>query len=275
VGKNMRERLALLSQLEDAVPDGFVEITNFEALSAERRGLTVEGHPDDLALSEGIVEELIDAGVNLTNISLTDGGARELTNWSSADLVEARKGESINSLKESGVALAVHVGLPDRRLLQHARKGIEVVKAVVAITDPEFILVTNEGDEHPDHASAALITLMATKDIPIYMMDTVTTRDINNNPIIFTHAFEISAQAAKRRDSAFLEHVTQTDRLAGDDQINFDEAFLLHRSRGLQFEKQHAAVLFHATPERGDPVGEILREKVVFRSQDTRRMNGR
>lgn len=253
------ERLMSAKRFGEAFDKGFGRVIDEKKLHAANRGIVIQAHPDDTALGEGAIELLTKQDVGLTAVTLTDGGGRNLKNYSKEELIRERIPEDFLSMDISGIAEGYHLGITDGELSENEDRGIAAVQGLIVARDPEFIIVTNEADPHEDHASAGRIALAAANnEIPVYMMDTVTQYAADGGFLNPTHVFGLSYATKLQRDSAYKAHRTQTRDLPIHEMDDVNRVLELPHERGSQNRVKRAAVLFHTGNAKADPIGNLL-----------------
>jgi LmbE family N-acetylglucosaminyl deacetylase len=132
-------------------------------LGARRRLVVVAPHPDDEVLGcGGLICSAIEAGYELSVISLTDGEAAypDDHNWPPSRLAAVRRAELAAAVSALGgdPDRITHVGIADGRIAANLDKAL----AALAHLGPlDTVLVTWASDGHPDHEAAAQAVLMA------------------------------------------------------------------------------------------------------------------
>ncbi len=116
--------------------------------------LAVGAHPDDVELGcGGIVARLAAAGRSVGVADLTAGEA------GSRGDASTRADEAATAAGALGLAWRVCLGLPDGGLAAAEDGQLEAVVALIRAARPRIVLVPDEGDPHPDHAAAGVLTV--------------------------------------------------------------------------------------------------------------------
>lgn len=247
----------------------FSQVTNPDLVGAKRRGLLIEAHPDDSALAEGALELLTSRGVGMTIATLTDGGARSIRGMRPEHLVQRRKIEGVRGAVTSHAARLLHAALPyDGTLSEHEEECIAVVEGIIAVHNPEFVVVTNTQDMHGDHASAGKIAQKATHGkVPVYEMDTITFGGIHGSELPLTHVLHIPPHIKKQRDESYRSHTSQTRELPPHEALEVERVIQMPSHRGRERGVFEAAVL-HQVQGDGDPIGELLEPFLLFNREE-------
>lgn len=226
-------------------------VTNPDKLFASKKGVVVEAHADDKAMG-------VDVGA-LTIVTLTNGAARNVANYTPEQLRIQRINEGIRSVEIMGGTQIYYGDLPDGELLHYQKDARIFLSEVVEKTQPDFLIAPHPDDPHVDHAIAAEVTKAVAEDvIPIYFMDTITGNDKNGQQIVPTHYIPLSQRAIRKRNRAYLANESQVTNLPPHELRDVHAVLRMPRRRGREIGEKFAGVLVHHNPSLGDPVEEIL-----------------
>jgi len=140
----------------------------------------VAPHPDDETLGLGaMTAQLIDSGVDVRVIAVSDGGAAQpgATPSERARTEITRRYELRRAASILGFPAPVSLGLPDGRLADHEDKLAELLVGTLDAAAPgTWCAATWRGDGHPDHeavgraaAEACARTGAALLEYPVWM----------------------------------------------------------------------------------------------------------
>lgn len=119
-------------------------------------------HQDDEVLGcGGTIKRLIDAGADVMVVYLTDGGMGSQDH--EEDLVNRRKKEAINGLKELGCEKYRFLGFPDG-MLEMNKTTLGAVAAIVHERQPFGIFLPNLLDGAMDHIMTSVIVTNVLRD---------------------------------------------------------------------------------------------------------------
>ena len=167
-----------------------------------RRALVVAPHPDDESVGcGGLVALLADAGCDVDVVFATDGEATIGSPLPAQELSATRRAEAAAACRILGVTRAPRfLGLPDGALSAHGDELAAAVRAAVAETSPEVVLVPWFGDGHPDHRAVADAVGAAGADAEVWGYETWT-------PLPANRIVDVSAVVDRKRD-AIAAHAT-------------------------------------------------------------------
>jgi LmbE family N-acetylglucosaminyl deacetylase len=233
-----------------------------EKLSAKRRAIVVEAHPDDAALAEGLDVKLSRKGVGVIIATFTDGAAR-FDGIDGEKLAAQRRGESINSAKKSEAAMVINFGYPDGKLSDNEAAVIESFADLVDSIDPELIILPHELDPHEDHAGAHRIAKkVAQGGLPLYSMDTISMKDRYGSPIVPTHYFSLSSEEYSIRNEAYLAHKSQVTNLPSHESRAVRDVLELPQRRGDEIHIPYAGIVVKDLRSERDPIKSLFRGEI-------------
>jgi len=127
------------------------------ASAAGRSCIVVAPHPDDETFACGaLIARKLAAGTPVHVLVLTDGGASH-PGMAPEQLAAVRRAELARACQVLG--LGIHsvrqLDYPDGRLAEHIRDASEVLSQTIRELRPDDVLVTSQGDGHPDHVAAS------------------------------------------------------------------------------------------------------------------------
>lgn len=126
-----------------------------------KKVLFVGPHPDDIEIAcGGLVSELVDLGVKVKFLNVTDGGGGSVEPLSIETLVEQRHEECIESSKLLNVDSVEILDFPDGGIYDVNAMAIEIAKRILeykpdTVFCPDPLLDT---ETHPDHLNCARAT---------------------------------------------------------------------------------------------------------------------
>lgn len=129
-------------------------------LGSPRRLLVVAPHPDDEAIGAyTLMHRLRRRGVSVRVVVVTDGAASHPASgrWPKRRLVAERQRESRRVLRRIGVAAGAvtFLGLPDGNLHTRTAAARRGLARAIGHAGPALVVVPADGDDHPDHRTAA------------------------------------------------------------------------------------------------------------------------
>lgn len=238
--------------------NGFRTIIDKEKLSAKKKVILVEAHPDDAALAEGLDVTLARKGVGVIIVTFTDGRAR-FGGANESELIERRRKESIKSAEISGAGMVLNLGYPDGALSSVEPEAIDSFGQVIADLNPDFVIAPHEFDEHIDHASAFSIAKKTMNgSLPLYAMDTISRTTSYGETIVPTHYFPLSESEKRIRDDAYLAHGSQVSNLPPHEYKAVKDVLDLPNKRGQEIKRRHAGIVVRDMSSNADPIAEIL-----------------
>jgi len=142
--------------------------------------IVVAPHPDDETLGLGaMAAQLAAAGVNVTVVSVSDGGAAEpaAPRAQRLQLESRRRSELCRAAEVLGIRTRTSLGLPDGRLAGYVDELTDSLTAILDEATPgTWCAATWRGDGHPDHeavgraaAGACARTGATLLEYPIWM----------------------------------------------------------------------------------------------------------
>jgi LmbE family N-acetylglucosaminyl deacetylase len=178
-------------------------------------------HPDDEILACGaLLAEHARAGGSTKIVAVTDGEASHSHNELSdrQTLGETRRAEQVAGLSILGVEdeAVQRLRLPDGQVALHANQLERQLSGILLDTD--LVISTWRSDGHPDHEACGLTAakVCAARKIkfleaPVWMWHWASPGD-QRVPWPRLCAFEMSAEANRRRRSAIVAHASQLSR---------------------------------------------------------------
>jgi LmbE family N-acetylglucosaminyl deacetylase len=130
-------------------------------MSTCRRLIVIAPHPDDEILGMGgTAAALAEVGVDVSVVSVTDGGASHpgSPTYGRGDLERVRRLESITALGDLGLAPPHRLGLPDGRIAAHEDELHDELSDFLHDCGPgTWCAATYSGDGHPDHEATGRV----------------------------------------------------------------------------------------------------------------------
>jgi len=137
---------------------GFVPIPN---ILESKKVLFVGPHPDDIEIAcGGLVGELVDLGIEVKFLVVTDGGAGTNEPISIEKLVKIRHEESINAAKHLKVDSVEVLDFPDGGIYDLNAMATEIARRIIDFK-PDTVICPDphlEVEIHPDHLNCARAT---------------------------------------------------------------------------------------------------------------------
>lgn len=137
---------------------GFVPIPN---ILESKRVLFVGPHPDDIEIAcGGLVSELVDLGVKVKFLIVTDGGAGSVQPISIEKLVKTRFEESNDSGKFLRVDSVEILDFPDGGIYDPTAMTVEIAKRIIEFK-PDTVICPDpllDTEIHPDHLNCGRST---------------------------------------------------------------------------------------------------------------------
>ena len=167
------------------------------------RVLAIGAHPDDIEIfMYGLIARFKEEGHEILMFVATDGslGGKE----KDQNLIETRKKESINALKDIG---KLHfLGLPDGDLGDHLNHKI-IIKEKIKVTKPDVVITHYKEDYHSDHRILSdYVTNITGHDVPVIFCDTMMgLKFIPNYYVDITKYF-------KAKQNAIMKHESQNPK---------------------------------------------------------------
>ncbi|MGU3432946.1 PIG-L deacetylase family protein [Actinomycetes bacterium M1A6_2h] len=195
-------------------------------MSTCRRLVVIAPHPDDEILGlGGTAAALAEAGVDVSLVSVTDGGASHpgSPTHGRADLERIRRLESISALGELGLPPPHRLGLPDGGIAQHEDDLEAELTEFIGDGEPgTWCAATYSGDGHPDHeatgrvaarvAAAAGLTYV---EYPIWMWHWAVPDD-DSVPWNRARTVTLSPEQVSAKRRAVSRFRSQTEDLSSD-----------------------------------------------------------
>jgi len=140
---------------------GYVPLPN---ILESKKVLFVGPHPDDIEIAcGGLVSELVDLGVKVKFLIVTDGGSGSNDSTSIEKIVQTRKDESIKSAKFLRIDGIDILDFPDGGIYDTNLMATEIAKKILDFK-PDTVLCPDpllETEIHPDHINCASATKRA------------------------------------------------------------------------------------------------------------------
>lgn len=242
------------------MPERLHVVTNEEMLSASLQGGIIEAHPDDWVMFGA------QKSMGLTVITLTDGAARNLPDYSAESLKNQRKAESIRSNRIAGHAQLYAYDLPDGSLEEYTDEATGFVSDVVEDNKLQFLIAPHPRDPHADHEAAARIaTLAANDEIPVYYMDTISGKDKYGYAVQPSHYLPLTRNEVRRRKRGYLANESQTQGIPSQEMRDVFSVFDMPKRRGQDIGVPFATSLLKDGSSTTDPLGEILGDQIRIR----------
>ncbi|WKZ82335.1 MAG: PIG-L deacetylase family protein [Acidimicrobiia bacterium] len=134
-------------------------------LPAGNRVVVVAPHPDDeTIMCGGTVAALVDRGVTVALVAVSDGEAGGDPRLSRATVASRRRDEQVHAAAVLGIRETIRLGLPDGLLRQHVSDlSAELARFLIEF-GPGSILAPWWLDGHPDHEAVAEAIAMTVDD---------------------------------------------------------------------------------------------------------------
>jgi len=136
---------------------------------AEKHALVISPHPDDLEIGMGgTVAKLVDSGVKIISLVVTDGRrSTSVYGLSEDELVELRESEVRESVGILGIDFLVLLRLRDMKEKKNQVEFKKELSETITRFNPEEIYLPHpEIDKHPTHRVVSSITLEAVTETP-------------------------------------------------------------------------------------------------------------
>lgn len=225
---------------------GFIPIPN---ILESKKVLFVGPHPDDIEIAcGGLVSELVDLGVKVRFLIVTDGGAGAKEHISIEKLVQIRKEESTKAAEFLKIESVEVLDFPDGGIYDLNLMATEIAKRILDFK-PDTVICPDpllETETHPDHLNCAKATCNA-----------VIISQFRNSAI--RHGIDIQKdfEMAKGMNLAYY-YTTRHNSIIPVSGINFGkkiEAIKLHASQIDQSFEQIKMYLYYKATTLGKEVG--------------------
>lgn len=136
---------------------------------AEKHALVISPHPDDLEIGMGgTVAKLVDSGVKIISLVVTDGRrSTSVYGLSEDELVELRESEVRESVGILGIDFLVLLRLRDMKEKKNQVEFKKELSETITRFNPEEIYLPHpEIDKHPTHRAVSSIALEAVTETP-------------------------------------------------------------------------------------------------------------
>jgi LmbE family N-acetylglucosaminyl deacetylase len=136
---------------------------------AEKHALVISPHPDDLEIGMGgTVAKLVDSGVKIISLVVTDGRrSTSVYGLSEDELVELRESEVRDSVGILGIDYLILLRLRDMKEEKNQAEFKKELSETITRFKPEEIYLPHpEIDKHPTHKVVSSITLEAVTETP-------------------------------------------------------------------------------------------------------------
>lgn len=135
----------------------------------EKHALVISPHPDDLEIGMGgTVAKLVDSGVRIISLVVTDGRrSTSVYGLSEDELVELRESEVRESVGILGIDFLILLRLRDMKEKKNQAEFKKELSETITKFKPEEIYLPHpEIDKHPTHRVVSSITLEAVTETP-------------------------------------------------------------------------------------------------------------
>ena len=250
--------------------DGRTEIVGVldeERLLSQPIAFVAGAHPDDDTLANGGDIYLTDAGMAVVYLNFTFGDRRVLRNVSKEELRIRRPLEQRNAVRRKRGVMDIIYDYPDGELSSFENDAISSAEVLVDELKPTLILVPNQHDPHPDHASVNRIMKRAANGlIQVYGYDTPTGKDKYGNHVIFDFYLQVSDAVKALRDETYFGHKTQTTDLPRNEKKDVQRVVRRPRQIGAAIGRKYAAGFTVEDPSLPNVFPDIVgRERVILR----------
>jgi LmbE family N-acetylglucosaminyl deacetylase len=135
----------------------------------ERNVIVISPHPDDMEIGMGgTASKLIDSGVNLVSLVVTDGRrSTSLYGLGEEEVAEQRESEVREAVGILGVEYLILLGLGDVKSEENRERcRSELGSALVRFKPDEIYMPHPEIDKHPTHTAVSALALETLRGMP-------------------------------------------------------------------------------------------------------------
>ena len=119
------------------------------------RALVVKMHDDDEGLVLRTIKKLIDKGVDVTYITVTNGDGRPVNNYTAEEMLIKRRSEGVIVASKIGAKGYINLGYQDMGVRQQSGEIIQSLTQYFRIIDPHIVITLSPDDHHTDHRNGA------------------------------------------------------------------------------------------------------------------------
>lgn len=237
-------------------------VVDTRKLGAPRRGILVEAHADDRTMAR-VTAALAQQDIALTIVTLTDGSARNVPQYTPEQLTNVRWDESKAHAEIVNAAQVFQSDIPDGQLPRYLSDAKSILQGIMDTVKPDFVIAPHPEDQHQDHAAAYEVARAVVGDIiPLYATDTISGRDRMGRVVVPTHYIVLPRRTAQRENRGYLANMSQVSGIPPHEIRDVHAVLGMTRRRGKEMGIAHAAALIHTANTDRDPISSLFGRRV-------------